>query len=261
MDADRVEAVLLDMGGVLLPEVSGYAGAARDGALLDTLRRLGLAEPAQVVLACGTRLRDAYRALEAEGTQPDPEVVLGELPEDARRLLLGAFAREATQPPFSYAREVVASLARRYRLGLISNTVIPGAHHARALERAGILEHFGAAVWSANFGSRKPDPAMLRFVLARLEVPARRAIFVGDKLRTDVAAARRAEVRSVWLRRDRAVPLDRERPDFVIQDLRELPLLLARLRPPGAHPRAATLKTPRTPRRATRGPRAGSRGR
>jgi FMN phosphatase YigB (HAD superfamily) len=227
--ANRVEAVLLDMGGVLIPEVSGYAGAARDATLQDGLRRLGVPEPATLALECGERLRSAYRALEAECVQPDPATVLGELPEDVRRLLLLGFAREAARPPFSYAREVVANLAHRYRLGLVSNTVIPGPHHARSLERAGILPHLGAVAWSANFGRRKPDPAMLHFVLGRLGVAGRHAIFVGDKLRTDVEAARRAGVRSVWLRRQAPLSTDGARPDFVIQDLRELPLLLRRL--------------------------------
>jgi FMN phosphatase YigB (HAD superfamily) len=84
-------------------------------------------------------------------------------------------------------------------------------------------------VWSANFGRRKPHPAMLQYVLARLGVPARCAVFVGDKVRTDVLAARSAGTRSVLLRRPGS-PLGGEaRPDFVIQALGELPLLLRQL--------------------------------
>lgn len=213
-----VRAVLLDMGGVLIPEVSSYEGA-----------RLARASDAWV-RECGRRVSAAYRARREDCSQPDLDQVLADVEPERRRALLRAFRAEADQPPYSFARPVVAALARSYRLGLVSNTVLPGAHHTRTLARAGILQHLGAAVWSADFGRRKPDPAMLLWVLDRLRVPARAAVFVGDKLRTDVVAARRAGVRSVWLRRNgAAVTPEDPRPDFIIADLRQLPGLLRRL--------------------------------
>ena len=229
MSSPRVEAVLLDMGGVLIPEVPDYSGASRNPTLRDHLRRLGVEDADGLVLEAGKRVREAYRELESRCEQPDPHRVLADLPPTIRTLLIRAFADEAAQVPYAYARDVVATLARRYRLGLVSNTIIPGDHHARRLTLWGILPHLSSARWSANFGRRKPDPAMLLAVLAELCVPANRAIFVGDKIRTDVEAAHRAGVRSVWLRRDSSLPSDGPRPDFVIQDFRELPILLRRL--------------------------------
>lgn len=216
------------MGGVLLPEVRDYTGALQDRLLLAQLRELGEEDPEARIRDAGARLRQAYRALAETCTQPDPDWVLSELPVVVRRRLLRAFAQEEAQPVFSYAREVVARLSRHYRLALASNNVVPGDLHARALARAGIARHLNAALWSANFGRRKPDPAMVFELLRRLGVPARRAVFVGDKRRTDVAAARRAGVRSILLCRNQTVSEGPE-PDFLIQDLRELPRLLARL--------------------------------
>jgi FMN phosphatase YigB (HAD superfamily) len=60
-------------------------------------------------------------------------------------------------------------------------------------------------------------------------VRARDAVFVGDKLRTDIEAARRARVRAIHLRRRGAPTGGHAKPDFVIRDLRELPILLQRL--------------------------------
>ncbi len=221
-----MQAVVLDMGGVLIPEVRSYELATRDAQLTDTLRQRGIERPEHFVEEHGRRLRDAYRALEKEGSQPDADRVWSDLEPGARKLLLEALRRCETQRPYSYAREVVALLARRYRLGLVSNNVVPGDQHARALRTAGILEHLECALWSANTGRRKPDPWMLERVLEALRVPARHAVFVGDKLRTDVAAAQRARVRSVYLARNRANGVDGPRPDFVIRDLRSLPGLL-----------------------------------
>ena len=230
MRVRRIEAVLLDMGGVLIPELQTYERAVRDRAFLAALCEQGVADPEPFVIERAKRLRAAYRALEAECTQPDLDEVFADCSPRVRALLLGAFRRQAAPPPYMHAREIVARLARDYRLGLISNNAMPGDHHARVLRAAGILEHLGCAVWSANFGRRKPDPAMILHVLGELRVPRERAIFVGDKLRTDVAAARRAGVRSVYIRKRGAPrPSGELRPDFTIGDLRALPGLLRQL--------------------------------
>jgi FMN phosphatase YigB (HAD superfamily) len=227
----RVQAVLLDMGGVLLPELQTYERAVRDAAFLAALLEQGVPSPESFVIERAKRLREAYRALEKECLQPDVDEVLSDCTPVVRGLLLGAFKCQASPPPYAFAREVVARLARDYRLGLISNNAMPGSHHAAVLRRTGLLQHFGCAVWSGNFGRRKPDPAMIEFVLAELRVPRERAIFVGDKLRTDVAAARNARVRSVYIRKRGAPFATRAlRPDFTIGDLRALPALLRSLR-------------------------------
>ena len=225
-----VQAVLLDMGGVLLPEQQTYARAARDAALLASLAEQGVVEPARLVAACAERLIASYRALERVCGQPDLDLVFAEAPPAARRLLIAAFKRESSPAPYPHAREVVAALACHYRLGLVSNDALPGDHYERILRRAGILRHLRCAVWSANFGRRKPDPAMIEHVLEVLRVPRERAVFVGDKLRTDVAAAKAAGVRSIYIRKRGAPWATRAlRPDFTIGDLRALPALLRQL--------------------------------
>jgi len=223
----RIDAVLLDMGGVLIPELQRYERALRDGALLSALAEQGIANPEAFVVEHAKRLREAYQALADECRQPDLDKVFADCSPPVRASLLAAFKREASPPPYPHARAVVAELARDYKLGLVSNNAMPGDHHARVLLRAGILQHIGCAAWSANFGRRKPDPAMILHVLGELGVRRERAIFVGDKLRTDVAAARRAGVRSVYIRK-RGAPYANSalRPDFTIGDLRALPLLL-----------------------------------
>jgi FMN phosphatase YigB (HAD superfamily) len=224
-----VRLVMLDMGGVLLPEFSAYERAARDGALLAALRARGVADPIAFIEERARRVRDAYVALSEQCTQPDLEHVLGDCDPIARRLLIRAFAAVADRRPYALVGPVIAALAERHRLAIVSNTIIPGDHHRRTLERFGIFRWFECGVWSANFGRRKPDPAMIHHVLETLGVPAREAVFVGDKLRTDVEAARRARVRAIHLRRRGSPAGGGAEPDFVIRDLRELPLLLQRL--------------------------------
>jgi beta-phosphoglucomutase-like phosphatase (HAD superfamily) len=75
MAARGVQAVLLDMGGVLLPEQQTYERAVRDGAFLAALAEQGVADPERYVRERASRLREAYRALEKECRQPDLEEV------------------------------------------------------------------------------------------------------------------------------------------------------------------------------------------
>ena len=222
----RVRAVLLDMGGVLVPEVSSFERAAKSADLLARLREWGSPEPVETIRDAARSVREAYRALDESCTQPDLDAALAGVPERGRRRLLSEFAAVADRRPYAHALPVLEKLAGRYRLGVVSNNIIPGDHHLRTLRRAGLMRHVGCALWSANFGRRKPDPAMIRHALDRLGVPARHAVFVGDKIRTDVLAARRAGVRSIHLRRRGQPATGAAVPDHVIRHLGELPLLL-----------------------------------
>jgi len=76
------------------------------------------------------------------------------------------------------------------------------------LERFGLAEFFEVACFSSHVGFRKPDPRIFRSALDALGVPANRAVFVGDEPEADIAGARAAGLRAVWI--DRA---DRPPPD------------------------------------------------
>ena len=226
MSPARIEAILFDMGGVLLHESSGYERAARDPALCEALRSRGIEDPSSFIIERAQRVRQSYRELEAECTQPDLDEVLSDCAPEVRRLLLRSFADISNLRPYPHVAGLLKRLTRRFGIGVVSNTVIPGDHHRRALELAGVMQHIDAATWSANFGRRKPDPAIVFHVLGRLGVRPERALLVGDKIRTDILAAKHAGVRSVHLRR-MGTPITGEAvPDFVIRDLNELPILL-----------------------------------
>ena len=59
----------------------------------------------------------------------------------------------------------------------------------------GILQHFDLVVDSGKVGIEKPDPRIFRIALDRFEVPAARALHLGDVFATDVLGARAAGLR------------------------------------------------------------------
>jgi glycerol-1-phosphatase len=72
----------------------------------------------------------------------------------------------------------------------------------------------------------KPEPAIFREAVARLR--ASRPLFIGDRLDTDIAGARRAGIPAALVLTGVSRPADLlavppdARPDFILSDLREL---------------------------------------
>jgi FMN phosphatase YigB (HAD superfamily) len=78
----------------------------------------------------------------------------------------------------------------------------------RRLAAAHLEGFFEVVVTSEGCGFAKPDPRILSVALAALGLRAREAIYVGDDLRTDGAAARHAGVPFCWMDRGLPVPVD-----------------------------------------------------
>jgi len=129
--------------------------------------------------------------------------------------------------PIPNVLEVLAALKRRYRLGVISNTVGSGdAELIEALDKAGIRRLIDALVTSRDFGKAKPDPAIYAEGARRLGVPLNETVMVGDRLDTDVAGALNAGIPGIWLRHPGAIAIPGIAPSHIIDGLAELPAWL-----------------------------------
>lgn len=129
------------------------------------------------------------------------------------------------------ARPTLAALqARGYRLGVISNTLQPGSIMDRALAGRGLLDFFPVRVYSSETRVAKPHPAIFRAALAALGLTAERAVYVGDRLRADVAGAQGVGMKAILIevahRAENAADIT---PDARIRELPELPDALAHL--------------------------------
>lgn len=126
------------------------------------------------------------------------------------------------------AVHTLATLKRRFRLGVISNTVGSGdLEVAQTLEKAGLGGFIDALVSSRDFGPAKPDPAIYREGARRLGVPLELTCMVGDRLETDIQGALNAGIPGVWLKHPGALAVDGITPWQVITRLGELTGLLS----------------------------------
>lgn len=121
-----------------------------------------------------------------------------------------------------------------YRIGLITNSFYPMWMRDVELRHYNLLDYFDARITSGDSGYMKPHPAIYQRILDLLDVPAARAVFVGDRPENDIAGANEAGLISILIDPPH---LDRELqgivPDFTITRLSELLPILEQLEEEG----------------------------
>ena len=140
---------------------------------------------------------------------------------------------EAVTVP-SHHEAVLAALAVDYPLALCSN--FSHAETAREILREARFDaHLSPVVISEEVGIRKPRVEIFDVVASALDLAPDEILHVGDSLRADVAGASAIGMKTVWLTRRIEDPeaalgdFEGPRPDFALEDLMDLPVLMARL--------------------------------
>ena len=108
-------------------------------------------------------------------------------------------ARMSALSPYPETREVLSELGSRVPLALVTNGA---ARLQRAkLTQTGIDDRFDVIVDSETVGIGKPSPEMFELALRQLGVTGDEVAMVGNDLGRDVAGARAAGVRPIWVHR------------------------------------------------------------
>lgn len=116
-------------------------------------------------------------------------------------------------------------LSQGYQLGLITNAsdVIDVN---TLLNKFQLARFFEKTIISAEFGLRKPHPAILNEAIQHFQLPLNRYLMVGDKLANDILGAQKAGIQSAWVkRRSKTEFNDQHRhiqPDYEVETLSEL---------------------------------------
>lgn len=122
---------------------------------------------------------------------------------------------------FEEVLPVLERLARRYRLGALSNGNAD-------IHLVGLGEVFDFALNAADVGTAKPERAMFDAACRYLELAPAQIVHVGDDPEHDVLGATQAGFRTVWVNRNgRDWPAQLPRAEAEIKTLEELELVLA----------------------------------
>jgi putative hydrolase of the HAD superfamily len=132
--------------------------------------------------------------------------------------------RRARHEVFPEVEAALRELSAAYVLGVVSNGA--SCLQREKLRASGLGDYFKVVVVSADVGVAKPDGSVFRRALA--EIPAGRAVMVGDSVEKDVRGALAAGLGAVWVNRSgRLRPDDLDVPE--IAGLDQLPHVLAAL--------------------------------
>ncbi|MBX3028390.1 HAD family hydrolase [bacterium] len=232
----ELDGILFDYGGTLDGPASHW---------LD--RFVGLYEEAGTPQPL-ERLKPAFYAAD-EAAYADPAVAAMSLAElmdfhigvqharlglddpGLRRRLAAAFLARS-QAALADSRAVLERLARRYRLGVVSNFY---GNVERILADAGFAPLLTVVADSNRVGAMKPERRIFDHALAALASDPARTLHVGDSHERDVRAAKALGLRTAWL-----VPASRPlaadpHADLVIHSLASLEALLKTDDPPRRH--------------------------
>lgn len=105
------------------------------------------------------------------------------------------FLAEA-EAAFGRNRPLLEALARRYRLGIVSNFY---GNLEAVCRGAGLAPCFAVMVDSQRVGAEKPDPAIFRAALEPLGARPETTLFIGDLLKRDREGARRMGMDFLWI--------------------------------------------------------------
>ncbi len=226
------EALLFDMGGVL-QDASATWNA--DTWLRGTPPDLERPEPFDWFVDMSRDCIERYLALEPPRPATDVRPVIAEwLERSGRDASPGTVDRWfhpmlwwEVQPIYEFVRPTLERLrALGFRMGVISNTLMPGTALRENFASAGILKYFDTVIFSAEAGINKPDPRIFGMALEQMGVRPDAAWFVGDKPQRDVLGAHRAGLTAVLVDSEYAARIHdspAHMPDLRLRDITELP--------------------------------------
>ena len=125
------------------------------------------------------------------------------------------------------AVESLRKLRGKYKLGIVSNFAIPECIF-KLLHKHGLAELFDVVIVSGAVNKRKPSPQIFKKALDALGIEADKAVFVGDTVDADIAGAKSAGMKAVYIERRVQETAEEACPDQTIKKLSDLSSALER---------------------------------
>jgi phosphoglycolate phosphatase len=207
----RIDLIVFDLDGTLVDSITDIASSVNE--LLGSLGR-PLLPRAQIQSYVGDGVRKLLERSLAGIAEADLAREEGRYLSIYRRRLL------ETTKPYPGVVPALEALHREFPLAVLTNK--PAMESVRILTGLGLARYFRAIYGGDSFARKKPDPVGVRFLQEELGAEPAATLLVGDST-VDYQTARNAGIRSCLVRYGLG-PWNEaeERPDFAIEDLREL---------------------------------------
>jgi HAD superfamily hydrolase (TIGR01509 family) len=126
----------------------------------------------------------------------------GVAPDDDRLAATASAYRSSyldARRPVEGARDLLAALKPRVRIGIVSNNLLE--EQLGKIKLCELDPYVDALVVSEEAGVAKPDPRIFAIALERLGCAGPEAVMIGDSWAADVQGARAAGIRAIWFNR------------------------------------------------------------
>ena len=200
--------IFFDIGYTLVDETAVWAKRCAEQAATAEAKRLGLTAV------------DIYREIENNSVARLPQY----------RTVVTKFGftevapyRHELENLYHEAPQVLETLARKYELGVIANQTDGLRERLRGF---GIARYFTHIVSSWDARIMKPDVRLYEYALRAADCAPQNAFMVGDRLDNDIAPAKAAGMKTVWIKQGFGAlqtPLSAaDTPDHTVNSLLEL---------------------------------------
>ena len=115
------------------------------------------------------------------------------------------------------ATELLTAVSAQVPIGIVSNNLV--AEQQEKIRHCRLEPYLSAVVISEQAGVAKPDPAIFRIAVQQLACDPKETVMIGDSWAADIAGARAAGLRAIWLNRTGDPSPD---PDAPVPEIRAL---------------------------------------
>ena len=160
-------------------------------------------------------------------------------PQEALIATLEEMELAVMPDPVEGISDVVASLAERYALAVVSDAIYsPGRCLRQWLQAHDLLHHFHAFAFSDEIGHSKPHRDMFVHVADSLGVEFEQMLHIGDRDHNDIQGPQALGMRAILFTASRDVDRDGTSADAICASSAEIPVAVDRL---AASDRSSTL--------------------
>ena len=152
--------------------------------------------------------------------------------DDLRRLVeqTGRMEVDISPDPIEGIGEALAELSNRYRLSVVSDSIVtPGTGLRAILEKHGLKQYFSGFAFSDEVGHSKPHRAMFDAAAAQMGVRVEEIVHIGDRDHNDIKGPQALGAKAVLFVASRDVDKGHTSADAICERHRDLPAIIDRL--------------------------------
>jgi len=208
----KVRGILFDLDGTIVDSKEAYLEAAK-----TAFQALGQKAPStQTALEIPKRL---------EQNQPIDDIIKADTQQFLGVYLKTYYAiTEKKTKPIPHVASTLWILQQKAKLAVITMRYVPKAAVLRELERFSLAKYFTHVITALDTHKPKPSPEALIQAVKTMDVQICDCLIVGDSV-ADIKAGKAVGARTVAVLSGlfSREELAKERPDFILKDVTELP--------------------------------------